>query len=229
MRRPLALALILAAATAHGQFVYPKAADNVQKKPGTYVEDPFITEYRQKFFAALRGDFKTFNAAYAEIDAMVRKNPKDARALVWLGNGQTIKAIKANLLGRKDEAAGLMAESRKNVDAAVALRPKDYNIYMMRATTLYAQAQYAPNIPVPRSNWEHIRDDCAALLKEMGPRVGGASTHVQGEAYGELGIAYLRLGEKEKARQAFAKILELTPGSAYAERATKEIAALDAK
>ena len=226
MRRALPLLLLAAATVANAQFVYPKPSDNVQKKPGTYVEDPFITEYRQKFFAALRGDFKTFNAAFVEIEAMTKKDPKDARALVWLGNGQTIKAIKANLLGQKDAAAALMTDSRKNVDAAVALKPKDYNIYMMRATTLYAQAQYAPNIPVPRSNWEHIRDDCLALLKEMGPRVSGASTHVQGEAYGELGIAYLRLGENEKAKQAFSKILELTPGSAYAERAKKEIVAL---
>ncbi len=226
MRRLLPLALLVAATSAQAQFVFPKPSDNVQKRPGTYHEDPFITEYRQKFFAALHGDFKTFNAAYEEIDAMVKKNPKDARALVWLGNGQTIKAIRANLLGQKDQATTLLADSRKNVDAAVALQPKNYNIYMMRATTLYAQAQYVPNIPVPRTNWEHIRDDCEALLKEMGPRIDGASTHVQGEAYGEMGIAYLRLGDKEKARGAFEKIIALTPGSAYAERAKKELAAL---
>ena len=226
VRRFLPLLGLALAGAAHAQFVYPKSSDNVQKHPGTYKEDPFITEYRQKFFAALRGDFKTFSAAYDEIDAMVKKNPKDARALVWLGNGQTIKAIRLNLLGKRDEAAALMAESRRNEDAAVALQPKNYNIYMMRSTTLYAQAQYAANIPVPRSNWEHIRDDCTALLKEMGPRIDGASTHVQGEAYGELGIAYLKLGEKDKAKDAFQKIIALTPGSAYAERAKKELAAL---
>ncbi len=229
MRRLPFFALLAAASSAHAQFVFPKASEHEQKRPGTYVEDPFITEYRQKFFAALHGDFKTFDAAYVEIDAMVRKNPRDARALVWLGNGQTIRAIKASFKGQREEAASLLAESRKNVDAAVALKPKDYNIYMMRATTLYAQAQYVPGIPVPRSNWEHIRDDCLALLKEVGPRVNGASTHVQGEAYGELGIAYVRLGEKAKARMAFENILRLTPDTAYAERAKKEIAALDAK
>ena len=138
---------------------------------------------------------------------MVKRDPKDARALVWLGNGQTIKAIRANLMGQRADATTLMAESRKNVDAAVALQPTNYNVYMMRSTTLYAQAQYAPTIPVPRSNWEHIRDDCQALIKEMGPRMDGASTHVQGEAYGEMGIAYLHLGDKAKARAAFTKIL----------------------
>lgn len=229
MRRLLVALCLLAVSAAYGQFVYPKPSDNVQKKSNTYVEDPFITEYRQKFFAALRGDFKTFDAAYAEIEAMLKKDPKDARALVWLGNGQTIKAIKANFSGQKDVAERLLGSSRKNLDAAVALKPKDYNIYMMRCATLYAQGQYAANLTIPRANWEKIRDDCLALIKEMGPRMYGASTHVQGETYGELGIAYLRLGEKAKARAAFRKILELTPGSSYAERAEKELASLAVK
>lgn len=221
--------LALSATVASAQFVWPKPEDNVQKVPGTYKEDPFITEYRQKFFAALRGDFKTFEKAYVEIEAMVQKDPKDARALVWLGNGQTIKGLKLYLTGQRPAAASMFEESRKTLDKAVALRPKDYNIYMMRAATLYAQGQYLPASMIPKQNWEHIRDDCRALVKEMGPeRVRAASIHVRGEAYGEMGIAYARLGDKMKAREAFEKVVELNPGTAYEARAKKELAALDA-
>lgn len=226
MRRFVILLPLLASTVAHAQFVYPKSSDNQQAVPGTYAEDPFITKYRQRFFAALRGDFATFNKAYDEIEAMTKKDPKDARALVWLGNGQTIKAIRLNLMGQKDAAADLLSSSRRILDAAVALKPKDYNIYMMRSATLYAQGQYIANQPMPRANWEKIRDDCLSLIKYMGPKVKGASVHVKGETYGELGIAYVRLGEKAKARAAFQKIIELVPGTEYEARARKEIAAL---
>jgi len=217
---------LVAATAAHAQFVYPKPSDNQQAVSGTYAEDPFITKYRQRFFAALRGDFATFNKAYEEIETMTKKDPRDARALVWLGNGQTIKAIRMNLMGQQDAATQLLAESRKNLDRAVALKPKDYNIYMMRSATLYAQGQYIANQTMPRENWEKIRDDCLSLIKYMGPKVKGASVHVKGETYGELGIAYLKLGEKAKAKAAFQKIVELVPGTSYDERARKELAAL---
>ncbi|RYG23071.1 tetratricopeptide repeat protein, partial [bacterium] len=186
--------------------------------------------YRQKFFAVFKGDFKTFNEGYSEIEAMTRKDPKDARALVWLGNGQTIKAGQMYLMGQKDAALKLLDVSRKTLDDAVALRPKDYNIYMMRAATLYVQGQYFPASVIPKANWEKLRDDCLSLIRDFGPdKLAKSSVHVRGEAYGELGIAYARLGEKEKARAAFKKVVEQNPGTAYEERAKRELAALEVK
>ena len=230
MRRYFSFFILAAAVAAHGQFVYPKPSEHQQKVPGTYAEDPFITKYRQKFFAVFRGDLKTFNEGYAEIEAMTKKDPKDARALVWLGNGQTIKAGQLYLMGQKDAALKLLDVSRKTLDDAVALRPKDYNIYMMRAATLYVQGQYFPAAAIPRSNWEKLRDDCLSLIHDFGAdKLANSSVHVRGEAYGELGIAYARLGEKEKAKAAFRKVAEQNPGTAYEERAKKEIAALEAK
>lgn len=211
---------------AAAQFAYPKPEDNVPV-PGMYVEDPFIVKYRKKFFAVFKGDVKTFNDAYAEIEAMVKKDPKDARALVWLGNGQTVKAGMAKMVGQTAEAEALLAQSRTTLDKAVALKPKDPNIYMMRAATLYIQGQYWPADKLPRVVWERLRDDCERFIAFIGPkRMPKVSTHVRGEAYGELGIAYLHLGEKEKARNAFQALMEVCPGTAYEERAKKEIAKL---
>ena len=229
MRRLFPLsALLVAASSAHGQFVPPwNPKDHTQSKPVAYVEDPFVTEYRQKFFAVFRGDVKTFNTAYADIQAMLKKDPKDARALVWLGNGQTIKAIQANLKGNKEEAMRLLPISRKSLDDAVAMRPNDYNIYMMRAATLYVQAQYMPNVEMPRENWEKIRDDCKKLIDTTPiPKQGNASIHVKGETYGELGVAYVKLGDKANARKTFKKLAEMLPDTPFAERAKKELAAL---
>ncbi|RYG49629.1 tetratricopeptide repeat protein [bacterium] len=221
--RALCLALTLLPGLAAAQFVYPKPEDN-RPEPGVYVEDPFIIKYRKRFFAVFRGDFATFNKAYGEIEEMVKKDPKDARALVWLGNGQTVKAGSLKLTGKNEEAAALLEKSRETLDRAVALSPKDPNIYMMRAATLYVQGQYWPADKLPRAVWERLRDDCERFIAFIGPkRMPKVSTHVRGEAYGELGIAYLNLGEKEKAQKTFQKLIQVCPGTAYEQRAKKEI------
>jgi hypothetical protein len=105
------------------QFVWPKKEYNVAE-PGVYTEDPFIVEYRQKFFAIFRGDLETFNTAYAEIEAMLAKNPKDARALVWLGNGQTVRAGLWRVQGREPEAVKLLELSRKTLDQPLSYGQK---------------------------------------------------------------------------------------------------------
>ncbi|MGV3614468.1 MAG: tetratricopeptide repeat protein [Fimbriimonas sp.] len=222
---PLILAglAIGAPAAASAQFVYPKPEYN-RPEPGLYHEDPFIVEYRRKFFGVFRGDVATFEKAYAEIEAMLRKNPKDARALVWLGNGQTVKGGVLLMKGQRDASLALLAKSRMTLDRAVALRPNDPNIYMMRAATLYIQGQYWAPKDIPRETWERLRDDCLRFDKYIGPaKWPRASIHLRGETFGELGIAYKRLGEKEKAREAFERVIALCPGTDYETRARKEI------
>ncbi|MFZ4509010.1 MAG: tetratricopeptide repeat protein [Fimbriimonas sp.] len=226
MRLQIALVLFGLAVVAPAQFVWPKPEYN-KPVPGTYTEDPFIVEYRQKFFGVFRGDVKSFETGYAEIEAMVKKDPKDARALVWLGNGQTVKAGMLLVRRKNEEALALLEVSRKTLDKAVALSPKDPNIYMMRAATLYIQGQYFPKDKLPKVVWERLRDDCLSFIAYAGPdRIPKLSIHVRGEVHGELGIAYLRLGEIEKARAAFQRVVDLCPGTAYEERAKKELAAL---
>lgn len=223
----IAVGFVGASSSARAQFVYPKPEYNVSE-PGLYKEDPFIVEYRQKFFSVFRGDFKTFEKAYLEIEAFLAKDPKDARAMVWLGNGQTVRAGRLNVQGKTEEAKQLLASSRILLDQAVSLRPKDPNIYMMRAATLYIQGQFFPSEVIPRSNWEKLRDDCLRFIKYIGPnRMKRASIHLRGETYGELGVAYRNLGDTAKAKEAFKTIIKLNPNTLYSKRAEAEIINLD--
>jgi lipoprotein NlpI len=131
------------------------------------------------------------------------------------------------LKGHKQKSLELLKISRLNLDRAVALRPKDPNIYMMQAATLYIQGQYWHPQDLPVSVWQGLRDDCLKFIKFLGPaRIAKVSIHVRGETYGELGIAYKNLGETDLAVKAFQKVASLCPGTAYQTRANKEIAAL---
>lgn len=220
--------LLATAVSASAQFVWPKPEYN-RPVPGTYVEDPFIVKYRADFFRVFRGDVDTFQRAFSEIETMVRRNPDDPRARVWLGNGQTVKAVLAMIRDRdRNRAEALLEQSWANMDRAVARSPRDPNIRMMRAATLYVQGQYLPEDMVPRRVWEQLRDDCLWFIGYIGPeRMSKVSIHVRGETFGELGIAYLRLGQPLLARGAFQRVIELNPGTAYEERARREIARLD--
>lgn len=224
--RVLAIGLFAAGfALTQAQFVWPKPEYN-RPEPGVYEEDPFIVQYRKEFFAVFRGDFARFERAFLEIEAMVAKDPEDARARVWLGNGQMVHAG-LKLLSDREEARRLLGESSRNLDHAVRLRPDDPNIYMMRAATLYLYGQYFPSDWLDRSVWERLRDDCLKFIDFVGPdRLSRVSIHVRGEAFGSLGIAYVRLGERDKARHAFTRVIELCPGTTYEERARREIEAL---
>ena len=226
MSRSFVISLLfgtLLSGAAQAQFVWPKPDYN-KPEPGVYQEDPFIVEYRKKFFAVFRGDVKTFQAAVKEIDAMVEKNPKDARALVWKGNGQTVQAGVLLTQGKLKESLDLLESSRKIMDRAVSLKPADPNIYMMRAATLFIQHQYWKREDLPNKVYEQLRDDCLRFLKFVGPdRIKKVSIHVRGEAYGELGIAYAALGEKGKAIETFETLKRLNPDTDYAKRAAREI------
>jgi tetratricopeptide (TPR) repeat protein len=224
--RFLTITLFIAiVAPAGAQFVYPSANDH-DPEPGLYKEDPFIVEFRQKFFAVFKGDFATFNQAFDEVTEMVRKNPNDARALVWLGNGQTVKAGLLSGKGKIAEGLALLETSRKNLDRAVALHPRDPNIYMMRAATLYIQGQFWKPEQLPKVVWQRLRDDCHRFIDFLGDRLPRVSTHVRGETYGELGIAEKNLGNLPAAKVAFQKVIDLCPGTKYEARAKKELALL---
>ncbi|MEA2552394.1 MAG: hypothetical protein QOJ65_570 [Fimbriimonadaceae bacterium] len=228
VRRLLVAFCFLLPVFAPAQFVFPKPEYH-EHDGNVYQEDPFVVHYRHEFFSVFKGDFTRFDKAYAEIKAMVEKDPKDAKALVWLGNGDTVKAGVLWMQGKKDESIALMKSSRPLLDKAVALKPDDPNIFMMRAVTLYIQGQNWPAETIPKENWIKLREDCENLIRLMGDKMAKASVHVRGETYGELGVANLKLGDDARAKTAFEKVIELCPGTDYETRARKELEALASK
>lgn len=218
-----------AGSSARAQFVWPDAKDHRQAVTGTYTEDPFITKYRQEFFAVYQGDFARFEKAMKEVEAMVAKDPKDARATVWMGNGQMIRAGRELVFGAKEKSRELLRQSKASCDRAVALDPDNFNVYFMRAVTFYLMLQYWQDGDLPPGIAETIVADIEKGIKFIGPdRLPKVSTHVRGEIYGELGIAYLKLGKKAKAKECFEILEKVCPDTKYAARAAKELAKLQA-
>jgi tetratricopeptide (TPR) repeat protein len=226
MRALVLLGLVAVSSLSSAQFVFPKGSYH-DGDPQAYKEDPFVSHYRGEFFAVFKGDIPRFRKAFAEVAAMVKKDPKNAEALVWYGNGQMIEAGLSLFTGKRPEAETYWKSSQANLDKAVKLDPNNYNIYVVRTATLIVGAEKYPKEWVSRGVWEHIRDDCAHFIKYMGPdRLAKTSIHMKGEIYGCLGLAYAHLGDKPKAREAFDTVIKLDPGTDYEVRAKKELAGL---
>lgn len=229
MRLSAFFLLLTLAAASLGQYVWPKAGYN-QSEPGLYTEDPFIVQYRKEFFAVFRGDIPRFEKALKEIEAMVEADPKDARALVWKGNGRMIQAGIALIRNKTPEAKALYAESNVLLDMAVTLKPQDPNIYMMRAATLLLFHQRFPRDWHSRSVYERLRDDSIKFISYIGPsRFPQTSVHLQGEALASLAIAYRELGLTQASAKTWRQIIASLPDTEYARKSMEELTALQAK
>jgi len=191
----------------------------------SFLEDPFITEYRRKFFSVFQGKTQEFESGMAELDAMLQKNPDDARALVWRGNGLMVRAGLLKLRGNVDEGKRLLQESRKEMDRAVSISPDDVNIIAMRAVTVHMMGLYWKNEEMPAESWEALIADLEKTRRLIGKeRFKKISVHARGEILTELANGYKRTGKIKQANALWKETLRLAPDSRYARMAEKALA-----
>ena len=219
----LGLALILIGGNAAGA-QERKTPPDIHSKPGDHVsdflEDPFVTKYRKKFFAVFSGNTSEFEQGMSELDALLAKNPNDARALVWHGNGLMVRAGLKKFYGNPKAGQILLLDSKKELDRAVSLDPENVNIIAMRAVTLHIAGQYWLEKDLPPETWQTIVHDLEKSRKIIRPdRMKRISAHARGEILSELAEAYGKLGQKEKSLTLWREVQKSTPNSKYAQQA----------
>ncbi len=218
---------------AQGQaVVMPPQANGPQARASDHVsgflEDPFVTEYRRKFFSVFAGKTDEFEQGMRELSAMLAKNPNDARALVWHGNGLMVRAGLLKFHGKPEEGRALLVESKQELDRAVALDPDNVNILAMRAVTLYIAGKYWMDADLPKGSWQAVIADLEKSRRILGPeRMKKLSIHARGEILSELATAYTRTAQPGKARELWQEVEQAVPGSSYAEKAEVARKALD--
>ena len=204
--------------------IHAKPVDHVS----AYLEDPFVTKYRRKFFAVFRGDFSQFEQGMKEIEAMLAKNPRDARARVWHGNGLMVRAGVKRFTGQVEAGKKLLLQSKAECDRAVALAPQDVNILAMRAVTLHIAGEYWKPEELPKRTWETIIQDLEKSRAIIRPdRMPQLSVHARGEILSELANAYQKTGQAAKARELWQEIQKSVPDSQYAQQAEKALKILN--
>jgi tetratricopeptide (TPR) repeat protein len=173
---------------------------------------------RGDFFAGIAGDEARLARVLEVCELTLEKNPNHPEAHVWHGAAQLVRAGRA--FQRGDMAAGgpLFDSGVKEMNEAVALAPDNPGVLIPRgavlleATRTMPPAAAAPLLQSAVQNYEHA-------LEVQAPTFASLGDHAKGELLFGLAEGWSRLGDKEKARRYFERLIADAPTSGQAPKA----------
>ena len=186
-----------------------------QEKPATQRFDYLV---RGDFFAGAAGDEARLARAMEICERALAENPKHPEAMVWHGAGLLVRAGQAFQNG--DMAAGgpLFDRGMKEMNDAATIAPDNPGVLIPRAATLFeATRGMPPDMARPLlqsavAGYEHVLEIQQATWSKLGD-------HPRGELLFGLADGSARLGDQQKARIYFERLLADAPSSGQAPRA----------
>jgi len=173
---------------------------------------------RADFFAGAAGDEARLARAMELCERTLADNPKHPEAMVWHGAGLLVRAGQAFQKGDMATGGPLFDRGIKEMNEAVALAPDNPGVLIPRAATLFEATRGMPSEmarPLLQSavvNYEHVLEIQQATWSKLGD-------HPRGELLFGLAEGSARLGDQQKARMYFERLLADAPGSGQAPRA----------
>jgi tetratricopeptide (TPR) repeat protein len=173
---------------------------------------------RADFFAGAAGDDASLAKVIALTERKLAENPRHAEAMVWHGASLLVRAGRAFQKGDFNTGGPLFQQGVKEMSDAVALAPDNPGVLIPRgAVLLEATRSMPPEAARPLiesavHNYEHA-------LEVQAPTFNQRGDHAKGELLFGLAEGWSRLGEPEKARQYFTRLIADAPTSGQVPRA----------
>lgn len=173
---------------------------------------------RTDFFAGFAGDQARLAKGMAACERVLSENPKHAEAMVWHGSGLAFTAGMAFRDGDMKRGGELWQRGSEEMDTAVALEPDNVGVRIPRgALLLQATQNMAPEMARPLlekavGDYEHVLALQSAYFSTLGD-------HPKGELLFGLAEGYSGLGNTEKARACFERLIKDAPASGQAPKA----------
>jgi len=189
------------------------SAQNAPQKP-----ERFDYLVRADFFAAAAGDEARLQRVVEVCESALAQNPHHPEAMVWHGATEILRAAQAFQKG--DTAAGRQLFDRgvKEMAEAVALAPDNPGVLIHRGAVLFEATRGLPPEaarPLLQSavaNYEHALEIQTATFASLGD-------HAKGELLFGLAEGSSRLGDTEKTRRYFERLIADAPTSGQAPKA----------
>jgi tetratricopeptide (TPR) repeat protein len=173
---------------------------------------------RADFFAGAAGDDARLAKVIALTERTLAENPRHAEAMVWHGASLLVRAGRAFQNG--DFAAGgpLVQQGLKEMSDAVALAPDNPGVLIPRGAVLFEATRTMPP-ETARPLIESAVKNYERALDIQAPTFNSLGDHAKGELLFGLAEGWSRLGEPEKARQYFTRLIADAPTSGQAPKA----------
>jgi tetratricopeptide (TPR) repeat protein len=167
---------------------------------------------RADFFAGVAGDEARLNKAIELCERALEQNPAHAEALVWHGASLLVRASQAFQRGDGATGGPLFARGLKEMSDAATLAPDSPGVLIPRGAVLIEATKGMPpemGRPLLESavqNYERVLDIQAPVFNTLGD-------HAKGELLFGLAEGWNRLGDKDRARKYFERLIADAPTS----------------
>jgi tetratricopeptide (TPR) repeat protein len=180
---------------------------------------------RADFFAGFAGDQDRLARGMDACERALAGNPKHAEALVWHGAGLTFRGGMALQKGDAQTGMDLWGRGLGEMDQAVALEPDNIGVRIPRGAMLLQVTRYMQP-PMAKPLIEKALTDYERTLEIQTASGVFASlgSHQKGELLFGLADGYARIGDGEKARTYFERIVKDAPESGQTARAREWMA-----
>ena len=192
----------------HGSTI-GKAAQKGSKQPQSAPPrtERFDFLVRADFFAGFAGDQAALERGMKVCEDTLAKNANHAEALVWHGGGLVFTAGQAFQKGDIRKGVELWDRGLKEMDRAVELEPNNVGVLIPRGATLLPASRFVQDKAAGRALLEKAVGDYEKVLELQKPYFATLSGHARGELLFGLAEGSARLGNTDKARAYFQRIV----------------------
>lgn len=186
--------------------------------PARAAADRFDLVVRADFFAGFAGSEARLAMGMEACERVLAADPSHAEAMVWHGSGLAFTAGMAFQKGDTKTGGELWQRGMQEIEQAVALEPDNIGVRIPRGALLLQATQNMPPdmgrplLETAVGDYEHVLALQAAYFSTLGD-------HPKGELLFGLAEAYSRLGNLEKARMYFDRLIKDAPASGQAPKA----------
>ncbi|MGH9723095.1 MAG: hypothetical protein ACRD8O_23030 [Bryobacteraceae bacterium] len=186
--------------------------------------DRFDHKVRNDFFAGMMGNREALERGMQVCEEILAANPKHAEALVWHGGGLFFQSGLLFRQGDVAKAMPLFERGVKEMDEAVALAPDHIGVRVPRGATLISATRAISRPEVSRPLLEKGVSDFEAVYEMQKADLDKLGDHPRGELLMGLADGHHRLGNEQKARFYFEKLLAAGKGSGHEAEAREWLA-----
>ena len=173
---------------------------------------------RADFFAGAAGDDARLAKVIALTEQTLADNPRHPEAMVWHGASLLVRAGRAFQKGDFNVGGPLFQQGLKEMSDAVTLAPDNPGVLIPRGAVLLEATRSMPPESA-RPLIESAVNNYERALEIQAPRFSALGDHAKGELLFGLAEGWSRLGEPEKARRYFTRLIADAPTSGQAPKA----------